>query len=45
MTTKKQYEKPSMKVFKLKQKPRLLSGSNGGSGGLQNYNWNYPGEE
>ena len=27
MTTKKMYEKPSMKVFKLRQKPRLLVGS------------------
>lgn len=26
---KKQYEKPSMKVFKLRQKPKLLVGSNG----------------
>ena len=26
--TKQKYEKPSMKVFKLKQKPQLLAGSN-----------------
>ena len=29
MTTKKIYEKPSMKVVPLRQKPRLLVGSNG----------------
>ena len=30
MTTKKrEYEKPSMKVFELKQQPQLLAGSNG----------------
>ena len=44
MTTKKMYEKPSMKVFPLKRKPQLLVGSNGDAG-LQNYNWNTPGEE
>jgi hypothetical protein len=27
MTTKKMYEKPSMRVFPLRQKPRLLVGS------------------
>ena len=27
MTTKKMYEKPSMKVFPLRQKPQLLTGS------------------
>ena len=27
MTTKKKYEKPSMKVFPLRQKPRLMVGS------------------
>ena len=29
MTEKKKYEKPSMKVFELKQQPQLLAGSNG----------------
>ena len=29
MTTKKMYEKPSMRVFPLRQKPKLLVGSNG----------------
>ena len=29
------YEKPSMKVFELKQQPQLLAGS----GGLEDYNW------
>ena len=28
-TQKKQYEKPSMQVFELKQQPQLLAGSNG----------------
>ena len=27
MTTKKMYEKPSMQVFPLRQKPRLMVGS------------------
>lgn len=27
MTTKKMYEKPSMRVFPLRQKPQLLAGS------------------
>jgi len=44
MTTKKMYEKPSMRVFPLRQKPKLLVGSNGDAG-LQNYNWNSPDEE
>ena len=44
MTTKKPYEKPSTKVFELKQQPQLLAGS-GGSGTLDDYNWNTPGEE
>ena len=44
MTTKKPYEKPAMQVFELKQQPQLLAGSNG-QGGLQDYNWNTPGEE
>lgn len=30
MMKRKLYEKPSMKVFKLKQKPQLLAGSGGG---------------
>ena len=29
MTKKKIYEKPSMKVFELKQQPQLLAGSGG----------------
>ena len=29
MKTRKMYEKPSMKVFPLRQKPKLLVGSNG----------------
>ena len=29
MKKKQFYEKPSMKVFKLKQQPQLLAGSNG----------------
>lgn len=45
MTTKrKQYEKPSVRVFELRQKPALLAGSSGG-GTLQDYQWNTPGEE
>ena len=44
MTTKKKYEKPSMRVFDLKHKPSLLAGSSGG-GTLQDYQWNTPGEE
>ena len=38
MTLKKKYEKPSSKVYELKQKPVLLVGS-----GLGNPN-NYPGD-
>lgn len=41
---KKQYEKPAMQVVLLRQQTRLLAGSNG-LGGLQDYNWNTPGEE
>ena len=41
---KKQYLKPSMRTFELRQKPALLAGSNGDAG-LQNYNWSSPGEE
>ena len=33
MTTKKMYEKPSMRVFPLRQKPQLLAGSVGASRG------------
>ena len=32
---KKQYEKPSMKVYELRQQPQLLAGSNGA--GLTDY--------
>ncbi len=28
MTTKKKYEKPTTKVYELKQQPQLLAGSN-----------------
>ena len=38
---KKDYEKPVMQVFELKQQPQLLTGSTG----LQDYNWNTPDEE
>lgn len=38
MTTKKMYEKPSMRVFELKQKPALLVGSNGGLDPLSPFN-------
>lgn len=41
---RKDYEKPSMKVYELRQHPQLLAGS-GGSGSLNDYNWNYPTEE
>ena len=44
MMKRKLYEKPSMKVFKLKQKPTLLAGSNGGAG-VYDYNWNNVPEE
>ena len=44
MIEKKLYEKPSMKVHVLKQRAQLLVGSNG-SGTLDDYNWNTPGEE
>ena len=43
-TKKKEYEKPSMKVFELRQKPALLAGSSG-NGTLDDYYWNTPGEE
>ena len=58
MTTKKrEYEKPSMQVFELKQQPQLLAGSGQSSlgdygwyeefegTGVQNYNWNSETEE
>ena len=35
---KKLYEKPTMQVVQLKQKPQLLAGSDG-QAGVQNYNW------
>ena len=38
MKKKQFYEKPSMKVFELKQQPQLLAGSNG-QAGVQNYDW------
>ena len=41
MMPKKKYEKPAMRVFELRQKPRLLSGS----AGLQDYHWNNVPEE
>ena len=45
MTTKKrEYEKPSMQVFELKQQPQLLAGSNG-QAGVQNYDWHDEEEE
>ena len=37
MTTKKMYEKPSMRVFPLRQKPQLLVGSGGGLGNPSDY--------
>ena len=45
MTTKKrEYEKPSMKAFELRQQQHLLAGSSG-NGTLDDYNWNTPSEE
>ena len=45
MTTKRKlYERPSMKVFELRQQPQLLAGSNG-QAGVQNYNWQDEEEE
>ena len=35
---KKQYEKPSMRTFELRQKPALLAGSNGGLDPLSPFN-------
>ena len=44
MTKKKIYEKPSMKVFELKQQPTLLAGSQS-QADVQDYNWNNVPEE
>ena len=44
MKKKQFYEKPSMKVFELKQQPQLLAGSNG-QAGVQNYTWHEEEEE
>ena len=44
MKKKQFYEKPSMKVFELKQQQPLLAGSSG-NGTLDDYNWNTPSEE
>lgn len=42
---KKMYEKPTTKVYELKQQPQLLAGS-GGQAGVQNYeNWHNVDEE
>ena len=41
---KKEYEKPTMQVVKLKQQPQLLAGSNDQTG-VQNYNWQSEDEE
>ena len=41
---KKLYEKPTMQVVQLKQKPTLLAGSDG-QAGVQNYNWQSENEE
>lgn len=40
-TKKREYEKPSMQVFELKQQQQLLAGS----AGLDDYQWNTPDEE
>ena len=37
MFVKRKYEKPSMKVYELRQQPKLLAGSDG-DGGLNDYN-------
>ena len=44
MKKKQFYEKPSMKVLELKQKPQLLAGSNG-QAGVEDYNWQNEEEE
>ena len=41
---KKEYERPTMQVFELKQQSQLLAGSNG-QAGVQNYDWNNVDEE
>ena len=41
---RKDYEKPSMKVYELKQQPHLLAGSNG-QAGVQDYTWHSEDEE
>ena len=41
---KKEYERPTMQVVKLKQQPTLLAGSQG-QADVQNYNWNEYEEE
>jgi hypothetical protein len=38
MKKKQFYEKPSMKVFDLRQQPQLLAGSNGGLDPLSPFN-------
>ena len=43
-TQKREYEKPSMQVFELKQQSALLAGSNG-QAGVQNYTWHDEEEE
>lgn len=40
---KKQYQKPTMQVFMMKQRSQLLASS--GSGNLDDYQWNGPTEE
>ncbi len=41
---KKTYEKPQMRVYKMRQRTQLLTESNG-QGGVQDYQWNTPSEE
>lgn len=41
---KKMYEKPTTKVYELKQQPQLLVGSNG-QAGVQDYYWQSEEEE
>ena len=42
---KKPYEKPSVKVYPLRQRPKLLVGSYGSDTESQNYNWHTIPEE
>ena len=42
---KKEYEKPTMQVVKLRQQCHILAGSATGDAGVQNYNWNSIPEE